>query len=93
MKRANYVWVVFLITLVSLLTIISPGSVGAQEMQCLFPEGDIEIISNLILPFSDYKADVYFPNVSAADDAFPIVAFLQGAAVDKIFYSGFWFSK
>jgi hypothetical protein len=57
----------------------------------LFPEGDIDILSNRILPISGLFADVYFPNpiVRPADDAFPIVSFLQGAAVEKIFYSGF----
>jgi hypothetical protein len=35
------------------------------------------------------EADVYFPDVDAAEDAFPVVAVLQGAFVDKQFYSKF----
>jgi dienelactone hydrolase len=65
--------------------------VGAQEAPILFPVGDIGSIKDLVLvpERPGDEADVYFPDVSAADDAFPIVAVLQGAGVDKEFYSGF----
>ncbi len=45
-------------------------------------------------PFPDDVADVYYPNVPASSrkffkDAFPVVVVLQGAQVDKSFYSQF----
>ncbi len=79
----------FLFILGCLLAIIQPGIVGAQEAPILFPDGDIGTITDLVLERRGDRADVYFPNVSAAADAFPIVAVLQGAGVDKGFYSGF----
>ena len=58
-------------------------------MPSLFPEEDIGTITDLELERRGDLADVYFPDVSAADDAFPIVAVLQGAGVDKGFYFEF----
>ena len=90
MKTAKFraIMVVFMVG--CLVAIIPFQRVGAQDTPIPFWEGDIGIETRT-LPISGYEADVYFPNpdVSPADDAFPIVAFLQGASVDKIFYSGF----
>jgi dienelactone hydrolase len=80
---------VFLFTLVGLLAIIPPRSVGAQQMPSLFPEGDIGTITDLVLERRGDLADVYFPAVPAKKDEFPVVAVLQGAGIDKSFYSEF----
>jgi len=75
----------------SLVAIIPPSRLGAQDGSILFPE--IETIEDMPLEITSVPvlidADVYFPKASAADDAFPIVVFLQGANVDKSDYSGF----
>ena len=60
----------------------------AQSHTDLFPTYKIDSFT-LVLERRSDLADVYYPKVNAADDAFPIVAVLQGAGVDKGFYSGF----
>jgi dienelactone hydrolase len=89
MSKGKIRYVVLLLVLGSLLTITRPCSVGAQGMPILFPPGDIGFIKDLVLERRGDLADVYFPDVTAAADAFPIVAVLQGAFVDKQFYSEF----
>ena len=89
MKAAKFRFVVILFIAGSMVAIVPPSHVGAQDAPILFPVGDIETITDLVLERRGDLADVYFPNVSAAIDAFPVVAVLQGAGVDKRFYSGF----
>jgi hypothetical protein len=97
MKTTKYRYVVILFVIGSLVAIIPPSRVGAQEAPILFPVGDIDSITLKletdppppIRKVPGDLADVYFPKVSAADNAFPIVAVLQGAFVDKKFYSAF----
>ncbi len=99
MDRSRYVWVVVVFTLVGLLAIFPPLSVDAkkkglrsvetEERLGLSAYEDIEIIIDLVLEQSGDKADVYFPAVKGRSDEFPVVSVLQGAGVDKSFYSGF----
>ena len=89
MKTTKFRFVMVLFIVGSLVAIIPPSRVGAQEPPILFPVGDIGTITDLVLEQRGDKADVYFPDVSAAADAFPMVAVLQGAFVDKQFYSEF----
>jgi dienelactone hydrolase len=77
--------------LIGLLTALIPGqATAADDCPALAPVCKIQ---NLPLPNGDL-ADVYYPNVPAAyrknfKDAFPVVVVLQGANVDKSFYSQF----
>jgi hypothetical protein len=91
MKTTEFRFAMILFIVASLVAIIPPSRVGAQDGPILFPE--IETIENMPLEITSVPflidADVYFPKASAADDAFPIVVFLQGANVDKSDYSGF----
>ena len=54
-----------------------------------FPIDSIGRITDLVLEQRGDKADVYFPNIDAAEDAFLVVAVLQGAGVDKSLYDDF----
>lgn len=65
----------------------------AQSHTDLFPIDKIGSITINLPPRGDQpvgdEADVYFPVASATKYAFPVVAVLQGAGVDKVFYSNF----
>ena len=100
MKTAKFRAILILAIIASLVAIIPFSHVGAWEAPILFPVEDIAVIEDLELvrdplppdppPCTNRrgdKADVYFPDVAAAADAFPIVAVLQGGLVDKSFYS------
>ena len=102
MKTAKFRFILILAIVASLVAIISTSRGSAHEAPILFPVEDIGTIEDLELvrepfppdlpPCTNRRgdlADVYFPDVSAADDAFPIVAVLQGAGVDKGFYFEF----
>lgn len=77
-----------------LLTTLTPSDVKAETCPVLAPVctiKDLPLLRNV--PNSDL-ADVYYPNVPASSrkyfkDAFPVVVVLQGANVDKSFYSQF----
>ena len=100
MKTAKFRFILILAIVASLVAIISTSRGSAHEAPILFPVEDIGTIEDLELvrepfppdlpPCTNRRgdlADVYFPDVSAADDAFPVVAVLQGGRVDKSFYS------
>ena len=55
----------------------------------LFPTDSIPSIPDLVLEQRGDKADVFFPDVTAISKRFPVVAVLQGAGVDKSFYTEF----
>jgi len=85
MKRIRFHFVKLLLVLGNLAAIIPAISLGAPP---LFPLEAIQY-EPLILQNRGDQADVYFPAVSADQDAFQIVAVLQGALIDKKFYSIF----
>ncbi len=67
---------------VSILGLILPATVVAE----IFPISQIET-QTITLKQGGDQADIYYPD--SGNDKFPIVAVLQGALVDKSFYSQF----
>jgi hypothetical protein len=61
----------------------------AQSETALFPTDAIGNVMDLVLEQRGDKADVFFPDVPKMSKKFPVVAVLQGAFVDKQFYSEF----
>lgn len=88
MKKTKFRFIMFLFVFGNLIAIIQTRCLAAQFPPNLFPPESIQSES-LVLQSRGDQADVYFPAVSAEDDAFQIVAVLQGALVDKSFYSDF----
>ena len=82
--------VCWLLAQVSLILILHTATVEAGDES--FSESWIRTLP-LTLPNGD-KADAYFPHISEFlrkyfTDAFPVVAVLQGAQVDKMHYENF----